>query len=116
LLITIIEVIEMKDNKIQIGSATVTPKGLSFGNMLFTNQAMIKSRWFEHSERYGCWQVPVLYSEEFPNKLFLFQSIEVATAVEYSPRFSHDEMEAYFQVILKLKALLHDKYKRKDDK
>ncbi|AJY76264.1 hypothetical protein [Paenibacillus beijingensis] len=103
-------------NKIQFGLAMVTPKGLLFNNKFYSNQAMIKSKWFELSEREGNWHVPVLYSPAFPTKLFLFDmnSIEVATAIEHTSSISKEEVETYFQVMSNLKELFVEQKKGED--
>jgi hypothetical protein len=74
----------MENDTFQFGLALVTAKGLLFSNRYFTNQGMVRSKWFETAGREGDWQIPVLYCKAFPTKLFLFDinTVEIATAIE----------------------------------
>lgn len=89
------------DEKVEIGMATVSAKGLIFNGRVYTNAAMIKHQWFEHAGKYGEWQCLVGYLLSTPEHIVLFdmQGVEVATSINNQQHMEATVLETYYDAI-----------------
>lgn len=97
----------MKNEKFEMHLARVTERGLVLNAQVYTNSNMIKHKWFESARIFGEWELPVLYNEQNPQVLILFDSdnLEVATSVEISLNPSEHLDEYYAKLKLLKKSL-----------
>lgn len=99
----------MSNERVKIGLALVTAKGLVFNEKIYTNSQMIKYQWFEHAAKFGEWECPVGYSEASPEYIVLFnhEEMEVATSVEINGTLQNEAiLQAYYEGINNLKLRL----------
>ena len=106
-----------REKMVEIGMATVSAKGLILNGRIYTNPSMMKHQWFEHAKQFGEWQCPVGY---FPNRtdhivLFNIEGLEVASCVEHQQNTDIAVLEAYYDALNNLKALMQENKRKKDD-
>ncbi|WP_169744579.1 hypothetical protein [Paenibacillus stellifer] len=107
--------LENTENSLTLGFALVTPSGLKFENVFYTNGMMIKHGWFELAQREEGWQIPILYDSKDLTRIMLLDidSTKGAFQIEDASQKIDSEMrELYFSAIASLKVQLrHNKNK-----
>lgn len=99
----------MTNERVRVGLALVTAKGLVFNEKTYTNTQMIKYQWFEHAAKFGEWECPIGYIESNPEYIVLFnhEEMEVATSIEVNTSILDEAvLQAYYEGINNLKTRL----------
>lgn len=99
---------KVESDQLQIAIARVTANGIVLFDKHYSNEQMLRFRWFEHAERNGDWDIPVAYHPSEPDYIFLFDyhGVEVATSLESPPPMDPEVKDAYFKAIQNLKEQL----------
>ena len=98
----------MKKLDIKCGLAYVTPKGLLFNGLYYSNAEMIKMRWFSLAESHGNWHVPVLYDVFESRHVILldFDQFKIASTIDNEQEIDPIIIDSYQKAIRNLKLLL----------
>ena len=107
--------LENTENSLTLGFASVTPSGLKFENVFYTNGMMIKYGWFELAQRDEGWQIPILYDSKDLSRIMLLDIDSTRSAFQIedaSQKIDSEMRELYFSAIASLKVQLrHNKNK-----
>lgn len=95
----------INNNDLNFGMAIVTAKGLLFNNLYYSNQNMIKHKWFETSSLHDNLQIPILFHSNNTQIIALINcnEIEYASVVEPNKAINQEIVKAYYETINNLK-------------
>lgn len=108
--IVINEVIEVIiSENLDLGFANVTPKGLKFNGICYTNSIMLQLGWFEKSYRSGEWRTPIFYDATDESQIFVILSYQLDPAIKINideKNIDSEIREIYFEAVKVLKSRL----------
>lgn len=103
------EVQGMKNHlKADVGIATITVQGILFNGRIYTNQSVIKKKWFVLAREEGQWKIPVVYLYNYYEAIIIIslihQEVSLAMCVNIED-LNLQEVEHYHKEINQLKKL-----------
>ncbi|OAB30292.1 hypothetical protein PMSD_21180 [Paenibacillus macquariensis subsp. defensor] len=96
---------------LSLGLAAVTPSGLKFEDLFYSNAKMIKYGWFEIAKKGEEWQIPILYDSNDLSSILLIDIDSITCAIpieDVSKKVDPEMIEFYFSAIESLKNRLRN--------